>query len=120
MRRYTMSFPSHRFPLTFPHRDTSCDIIIIIIPNQILYYYFLFRRGHVVDIAIHTRAPIYNHTRVSTMGQWDDFPRTPYCRMYMSVYIVDDDPFPLRSTLFRTLAGHPFYAYFFPGQLAIV
>lgn len=116
---YTASFPSHRFPLTFPHRDTSYDIIII--PNQILYYYFFIpkrtRRRHCDTHArthyiITPGCPLY-------MGQWDDFPRTPYTAE--RIMPVDDDPFPLRSTLFRTLApATPFVIIFFPWHLAIV
>jgi len=112
--RYTVSFPSHRFPFTFPHRDTSYDIIII--PNQILYIIFFYFEEDTVDIAIHTRAHIIITPRCPLNGTIGRFP-TDTLLYNTCLYIDDDDPFPLRSTLFRTLAGHPFFDFFKRGTI---
>jgi len=99
--------PGHLVRCCYYYYSQSDIILLFFIPKRT-------RRRH---CDTHART---HYTRVSTIyGTMGRFPTdTLNCRTYMP---VDDDPFPLRSTLFRTLApATPFMHIFLPWHLAIV
>lgn len=133
----THSFPSHRpvVPVDVPTTDTLYEILLLLRLLLLLLlfpirYFFFFEED--TDIAIHSP---HNNIRVSTTGQWDDFPRTrePFCPRYtlmMTLSRAGHDPYffghsaagtPFfQDTVARSCDRHEHNRYYIPGLVVLL